>query len=488
MRAKLSTLLVFALVVTFLLSACQTAPEKNVVTSKNDGAFDTNAIVSAEETHAQDATQPVQNNDRFSSTDQSVEISINLDTNVTGADMPVVEVEPHYLTEAEAENAAHALFGNADFYEWQYYADEIPCKSEIQEKLIRWSEFTNQEAVDELYGWHSEDTVRIVKIFIDEYTGKLESAPENSTKTPCQWKFKKAPYYLFSAADAAAADNSKESDMLRATVSVNGVPFVFRAERRNLDDYKVNYISANIESDSPDDIDRTYFTAQLCRTDKPTDEQVKAVKAKAESILEQLQLGQWQIDNCYVETATMGQAVNYSVRVTAIPVLEGVATIGQQSVANLNESDVYASNYQMPRVRFQYSANGELVSFLLESPIDSTKVLNSNVKALGMDELMEKAKTFFELSTLSQYDKDNRLGTNSTNVKCLLNVNDVKYSLARIRVPETEASYYYVPALTLFGNAEFQNVETGETYFSNDNLLLLTLNAVDGTVINTTNS
>lgn len=180
--------------------------------------------------------------------------------------------------------------------------------------------------------------------------------------------------------------------------------------------------------------------------------------------------------------------MEYSIYVTAIPILEGVATIQQQAVANLNDSNVYASNYQMPSVRFRYSANGELVSFLLESPIDSTKVLNNNVKAMAMDELMEKAKTYFELSTFSEYDKDNRLDSSSADVRCMLNVNDVKYSLARIRVPETEASYYYVPALTLFGNAEFQDAGTGVTYFANDNILLLTLNAVDGTVINTTNS
>lgn len=488
MQSKHSVLLIFTVIVSLLLSACQASPSKNVITSKNDGAFDTNAIVSAEETHAQDATQAIQHYEKFSSTDKTVEISINLDTSVSGADMPVVEVEPHYLTESEVKNAAYSLFGSADFYEWKYYTDEVLCKSEIQEKLNRWSQFTSQDAVDRLYGWHSEDTVRIVKSFIDEYTKKLESAPDNSMQIPCQWTFKKAPYYLLSASEAATMNSSNESDMLRATVSVNGIPFVFRAETRNLDDYKVNYISANIESDSPDDIDRVYFTAQLCRTEKPSDEQVAAVKSKAEAVLKQLQLGQWQIDDCYVETTTLDTAVEYSVYVTAIPVLEGVATISQQSIANLNDPNVYASNYQMPHVQFRYSAQGELVSFLLESPIDSTKVINSNVKAMTMDELMEKAKVFFELSTFSKYDKDNRLSGAETDVQCVLSVNDVKYSLARIRVPNTDASYYYVPALTIFGNAEFKNIATGETYFSNEDLLLLTLNAVDGTVINTTNT
>ena len=470
-----------------LMSACQNSPEKDVIISKNDGSFDANAIVSAEETHAPDATQAIQHTEGFFSTDQSVEIIMDLDSTVTGADMPVVEVEPHYLTEEEAKNAAYALLGDVEFYEWQHYSDAVLSKSEILEKINRWSQFTNQDAIDNLYGQHMEDAVRVVKVFIEEYTNKLESASDVSNKVPCQWTFKKAPYYLFSAADAANEDTSNESDMLKATTTVNGVPFTYCVETRNQDDYKVNYIRYYMDSDSPLGIDRTYFTAKLCRTEKPTEDQLSAVKATAKDVLEKLNLGQWQIDTCYVNETPYGNITEYSIIVTAMPVLEGITTIKQQPVANLNDPDVYASNYQMPSVEFQYSPDGQLIFFLLQSPIDCAKLLNSNVIALPMSELLEKAKSHFELSTLTSYDTEGRLGSNSSNIKCKLNVNEVKYTLSRIRVPETDASYYYIPTLTLLGSAEFQDKETGETYFVNEEMILLSLNAVDGTIINSTN-
>lgn len=449
MRAKFVTLSCVIFIFMALITGCQKNPEKEVITSKNDGAFDANAIVSAEETHAPDATQTIQHTEGFFSTDQSVEIVMDLDSTVTGADMPVVEVEPHYLTEEEAKNAAYALLGDADFYEWQHYSDAVLSKSEILEKINRWSQFTSQDEIDNLYGQHMEDAVRVVKVFIDEYTKKLESASDSSNKVPCQWTFKKAPYYLFSAADAANEDTSNESDMLKATTTVNGAPFTFCVETRNQDDYKVNYIRYYMDSDSPLGIDRTYFTAQLCRTEKPTEDQISAVKAKAKDVLEKLNLGQWQIDTCYVNETPYDNVTEYSIIVTAMPVLEGIAAIKQQPVANLNDPNVYASNYQMPSVEFQYSPDGQLIFFLLQSPIDSTKVVNSNVKAMSMEELLDKAKNYFSLSTFSHYDTEGRLDANSKDVTCLLNVNDVKYTLARIRMPNTDASYQSIYTISM---------------------------------------
>lgn len=49
--------LLYVSIIAFLLSACQDSPKKSVVTSRNDGSFDTNVVQSAEESHAPDATE-----------------------------------------------------------------------------------------------------------------------------------------------------------------------------------------------------------------------------------------------------------------------------------------------------------------------------------------------------------------------------------------------------------------------------------------------
>ena len=57
--------LLYVSIIAFLLSACQDSPKKSVVTSRNDGSFDTNVVQSAEESHAPDATKSLTVFDTF---------------------------------------------------------------------------------------------------------------------------------------------------------------------------------------------------------------------------------------------------------------------------------------------------------------------------------------------------------------------------------------------------------------------------------------
>ena len=61
--------LLYVSIIAFLLFACQDSPKKSVVTSRNDGSFDTNVVQSAEESHAPDATESLTVFDTFVSTD-----------------------------------------------------------------------------------------------------------------------------------------------------------------------------------------------------------------------------------------------------------------------------------------------------------------------------------------------------------------------------------------------------------------------------------
>lgn len=70
-----------------------------------------------------------------------------------------------------------------------------------------------------------------------------------------------------------------------------------------------------------------------------------------------------------------------------------------------------------------------------------------------------------------------------------MNVRDLQYGLARVKVPDTDEAYYYVPAVTLWGSFEFTGKKDGEIYSRSinadggDTIRLLILNAVDGTII-----
>lgn len=304
----------------------------------------------------------------------------------------------------------------------------------------------------------------------------------------CQWKFKKAPYYLFSSEEAANYSSNKEDDMLEATLSVNGIPFTLQAGSRNEDDYKANYIRAYIESDSPLGLDKRYYTAKLCRTEKPTSEQINAAVAKAEKILGEMGLGEWIIDNYTVSEIQYGDTQEFIININAVPLLKGIPTIHQALVSNLTASDVYSSNYQISNCQIQFSSDGSLIYFSLDSPIEIKEVVNENVAVIPISELLDLAKNNLVHSSFSQYDVQMQINPESKNIQCKVFVHEVKYALARIRVPETDENYYYVPSLTLYGNADFYNKTTGDFYFAHNDLTLLSLNAVDGTIVNSTNS
>lgn len=470
-----------------LLNGCQSSPSK-VVQNKNEAEFLEKASQKADTDNTADATQHIDFSDVFFSTDNTVEYHMQLDKLITDTNMPVITVSPHYITENEAEVAAKALFGDVSYYEWQHWDDAKPSRSQIQDKINRWSEYTNQEALTKLFGDVYENSDHVIKTFIQEYTSKLESADKNDNRKECAWHFKKAPFYLFSSNEAENYKQTREDNLIKATLDDEGIPFTFLVGSRNEVDYKANYIRAYIESDSPFDLDVRFFTAKLCRTDKPTDAQVDCAVKKAETILENMHLGKWTIENYKINTNYYGDIPEYTIYIEAIPVLNGVASICQEKIANLTANDIYASTYQMTSCEFVFSANSDLISFSLDSPIDITNVINDNVAVIPMDEIVNLAKNNLIYRSFYSYDTTMMLDASNQNIKCEVKIDRVKYALGRIRVANEDDIYYYVPAVVLLGDAEFYDKSTDEYLFTTPDLTLISINAVDGTIINTTNS
>lgn len=65
-------------------------------------------------------------------------------------------------------------------------------------------------------------------------------------------------------------------------------------------------------------------------------------------------------------------------------------------------------------------------------------------------------------------------------MQCIVTVTNSAYNLVRVKVPQTEANYYYVPGIVLSGAVEYIGKETGNLYFSAEDTTLISLNGVDG--------
>lgn len=487
--SKILEIIISCIFCAVMMTACVANPGQEIITSKNDGAFNAGIVSTDTEDSPPDATQHVKYNEVFSSKDGSVEFILNIDETVTAANMPVVEVSPHHITENDAERVAAALFGDVDFYEAEPLMDQKYSKSEILEKITRWSQFTSNEAVIELLGQSSESTVEVVKSFIEEYTVMLESAPEENPHELCRWQFKKALYYTLSKDEADAMDTSNDNDEIKALLDIGDISYLYYVSTRNADDFKINNINVSLyDGISPASIDGYIFRAQLCRTEEPTDEQVAAVQHNAEEMLRMMDLGDWIINSCSVSTIYYGETPEYTVRINATPVLNGVAAVWQEQLNNLRSKEAYASNYYLTEANFEFSANGDLVSFEMYSPIDIQAVVNDNVQVLNFYDLIHRAKAYLELSDYYAYGIDLFGDSINEEMGCTVEINELEYNLTRVKVPDTDDRYYYIPAVTLRGNVQYYGKQSGNTYYTSDKpVTLVVLNSVDGSIINSTN-
>ena len=136
MRSRKNNIFAIIFLFVFVFCGCQKGPDTKIITSKNDGIFDSNAIQSADETHSDGETQEAKFDEVFYSTDGSVEYLMNVNEVLNNSNMPVIEVKPHYLSEADAQRVATALFGDVEFFEAYPLLDPVYSKEEIQENSI----------------------------------------------------------------------------------------------------------------------------------------------------------------------------------------------------------------------------------------------------------------------------------------------------------------------------------------------------------------
>lgn len=180
---------------------------------------------------------------------------------------------------------------------------------------------------------------------------------------------------------------------------------------------------------------------------------------------------------------------NGGIDIRAVPVFEQTAALRRAQLGNLKSEATYASNYYFTDAEFQLSADGKLVYFNMNAPVDVRSVINSNVQVLSLEKLLELAKKHFSLSDYYEYDTIGLAEQIEEEVGCKVDISAVDYGLTRVKVPNTDESYYYVPAILFWGTTELYGKETGNIYYAGDRegIPLLILNAVDGTVINATN-
>ena len=497
---KYKKLLSITISAVIFLSGCKSTPNNTAVVSKNDGFFEealqngkteTTSLSSDSQSESlpksqEISTLPVEYVSEFSSTDDSVHFTMDICENIRMGSMHVVKVSPHYLTAEDAKHVAYSLFPEVTFYEGESPLDENYSKAEIKTKLSRWSQYLSPDALENLWGEpQTEKTLQILSSYIEEYTLKYEEAPSESPHHLCDWTMKKSSQYLLEAENMKTADTSDDNDEICTQFTSEGIPYRLSVTTRKQNDFKVNMITCIIDDGmSPRNIDELIFLSQLCRGFEPSQDQVSMIRKRAENYLESFELGQWQVDECYVETRYIGDTPEYLIRVNAVPEFRGIPALRQKQLISLRNPNGYAPSQYFTDAQFVFSPGGNLISFTMYTPLEMQEITEVNDSVMSMESLLARAKEQLTLTDLRHYGLGDLALILPETVSCSVNISHMDFGIARVKVPEQDDSYYYVPAITLKGYAEYKGQETGKVYYQDDSeVALVTLNAVDGTVI-----
>ena len=458
-------------IVSFLLAlallamgGCQATPEQGIVTSKNDGVFEAALEKKPEEASAAEdggevpapeaETRPYAAS--FTSADGHTTYTV--DTEIPSVDraVPVLQVRPHEITPEEAKTFAEALFDGAQMYE---YGERT--KSEIEEEILSIRQrLSDTDALLADYGGDAAAVEGVASILEDQLE-KLEDACETARDgepIPCEWTFYPESHYNNMASDPTYC--------IKATTTFDGLPYQFFVDNRNEADYRLHMISAFPADDG--DVYSTEATS-------PSAEEVAGLRDRVESMLEKMGLSDWVIVSCQVRTDTN------VVELKAQPVYEGIPVTWQAQLENLKTGDEYASNYYYESINIQYYG-GKLLWFSYQSPMDAVQTVNADVEILSVDEIIDIFESQMKVRDSAFYQRLMGDGSGELSVDAL--VDKVEFGLTRTRIKDNATDFYLIPTYTFAGSFTIDSIPSF-LLTNEDTYCFVTINAVDGSVINT---
>ena len=242
--AKRASMLITSLFFILLLTACASNPEKEVVTSTQDGSFDISILESSPDitTNSNEDVAPtasseakyIQYTESFTSTDGSVEFYFNFDQDIADQAYPVVEVCPYMLTNKDAQTIASALFGNTEFYEAPPAFGGIKdmfSKAEMREAIQRWSSYTNEQMLLDLFpnmenrrdrlNWYLER----IKGDVADFSTLIEEMTETNPRSAAMWEFQPEWKYQYPESDVPEEirTDSNANKQICVTTTVEGM-------------------------------------------------------------------------------------------------------------------------------------------------------------------------------------------------------------------------------------------------------------------------
>lgn len=413
--------------------------------------------------------------DCFTSRDGTTEYSFQIDQEVKMENLAVVEVAPKYATGEDARRVMEVLLPEAEFYA-PAFNDGTLSQAEIHAKLDLYQQYADAQTLQELYGRDWPQDLEMVNDNIDQWTRALKRAPAIE-QSLTDWTMRPE--------ERIPGKVEKDAQILYASTYLHDVKYTLVATDIHQEGRKSSTIRLN-KACGGGDFEDWVYRSRIFRTEKPTEQRVEELACHAEQLLNQMELGQWKMAESWVEEKAVGDIMEYEVHLRAVPVLNGTTVLASQSYATHGE-------YFMTNAYFKLSANGELYYFSLDGPIEVKEVLRDQMAPMSMEQVMKRAKEYLtESSSLDALGDTEerwrtRLEDGEEKIIRRANITGLEFGLGRVRVPNTEDRFYYMPVVGFLGTTEYVGADSGTSYgdFPHEGQVrpLLWVNTADGGIV-----
>ena len=494
MRIKIALSALAALLL-ILLCGCQPTPESAIVVSKNDGALEAALEVTAQtpaQAPAEVTAAPREAEiytESFTNTDGNITFDVELETPVAEAKLPVLRVTPKAIPAETARHVAEVLFGDAAFYEYS----ETRTRGELEELILSLRHLlADPSAMEARYGAMKDDAAAWIEAEIAGYEAEYAAAPASGEAVPCAWEFHPHDWYVKPGWAVPVINDPEEmgdtvSQYIIAETERDGLPYLFVVCNREAEDYRFHGIACQVYNNTTD---RAVYASR-----EPTQADMDKAGDEARALLDEMDLGDWVIDSCAATDLPPGNS--WSIVVKACPVYNGVKAVHLQQMGYLDKYDAYASNYFFEEMTFTFGDEGRLVGFALQSPLEVVETVNDNVAVLSFEEVMEAAKSRLRMTALTSdpyaLEQFYNMLMFYPAAAVTVHIDQAELGLVRTRIKDNAEDFYLLPAYVfrayyeifdkngqlLADSREFFTLDAAETQE------LIVVNAVDGSVINT---
>lgn len=457
-------------ILTLLLTGCQANPEDEIVAGKDAKKFE--AILQATEAiNSTELSTDVSVNEfpykmEFKGNTGAITVKVNADVKAWTGNLPVYRVAPHIISQEDVQKWAEIFFEGNPAYDKR---GEM-SKTEIENYILQLRSEMNDESLQAEYGEDPEILNAAKEYYLEQlalYEELYKTAPVTVERKETSWEFHPSTYYDTKIDLSLNSEEEQELDKtqkLKIEADIGNSIYEIWATNRQADDFMRQSIWFTIP-------DENYEWEYLSYSEE-------SAKVLVQDTLEALGMNNWKIYSCtpielenhvaYYHILCQNSYDGFPV--TVLPQLENIG------------GEEYAARYYYESLEFDVS-NGKIGFVAWESPMDQIAIENQNVSTLSFEEIMKRFQTQMEVQYTENNIGEGELPENE-NRRYLIQVNRIEQELVRIKVPDNEKEFYLVPAWNFYGTINGQEAEEEGGITSLDSPLL-TLNAVDGTVINT---